>query len=67
MSNLTPVEEGPVRKAFTQEELRDFCLKFMRKETPLTAGCGDGEKERYYTDLGLLIHFVGELWEHGHD
>ena len=54
----------PLRRNFSEEELRDAALAWMRKNR---AEGYEPNTDRYHEKLGLLVDFVTDLMQNGQD
>lgn len=53
-----------VSKSFTLEDMREFSKEFMvRMYGRQPKAMPDDQRDRFYTEFGLLTHFIGELWD----
>jgi hypothetical protein len=53
----------PVRKPWSEDELREAAMEFMRVDFGLPEKDDQEARGRYYERLGLLICFVAYMWD----
>lgn len=53
----------PVRKAWSQEELREAALEFMRVDFGLPERGDQEARARWYERVGLIVSFTTWMWD----
>ena len=57
LANMPPAN-GPLRQAYSREEMRDASVKWMIEQFGIPKEMDDDERDRWHTRCGLLYHFI---------